>query len=182
MSNVIENFRFTDRGVNYRVDVVSFDENALFDDEWKMTDTHQGGVTVKNPEADRNSYKFAIPLQYTLAERVRDLLASGVPADKASGKAYEDAQNALSRDISACDYGFLVTADIDGIVLMDAENVGCSFNYSYDDEEDLLDAAQDVFNENGIKEDAIQMAHNSAQEKLNAVHALQTYVNSFEGK
>ena len=30
MSNIIETFRFTDRGVNYTVGVVSFVENALF--------------------------------------------------------------------------------------------------------------------------------------------------------
>jgi hypothetical protein len=181
MRNTIETFCFTDRGVEFNVDVICYDENTLFEDEWEMTDTHQGGVTVKNKNADRNSYKFAIPLQYSLAERTANLLAQGVPADKASGKAYEDAQDALSRDLSACDYGFLVTANIGGLILMDSENVGCSFNYSPEDNEDLLDVAQDVFNENGIKEDAIQLAHNYAQEKLNAVDALQTYVKSFGG-
>lgn len=182
MSNIIETFRFTDRGVDYRVDVVSFDENALFDDEWKMTDTHQGGVTVKNPEADRNSYKFAIPLQYTLADRVRDLLASGVPASEASAKAYEKAQDALSRDLSACDYGYEVTAEIGGVCLLNAENVGCSFNYSYEDDDTLLKAAQDSFEENGVKEEAIRQARQNAQKQIDAVAVLNNFINSFEGK
>lgn len=181
MNNTIETFGFTDHGVEFSVAVICYNENNLFEDEWEMTDTHQGGVTVKNKNADRNSYKFAIPLQCTLAERTANLMAQGVPADKASGKAYKDAQDALSRDLSACDYGFLVTASIGGLILMDSENMGFSFNYSVEDNEDLLDVAQDVFEENGIKEDAIKLARNYAQEKLNAVDALQTYVKSFEG-
>lgn len=182
MSNVIENFRFTDRGVNYRVDVVSFDENALFDDEWEMTDTHQGGVTVKNPNERQSAYKYAIPLQYSLAERVRDLLASGVPASEASAKAYQDARAALSRDLSACDYGYEVTAEIGGVYLLNAENVGCSFNYSYEDDGDLLKAAQESFEENGVKEEAIRQARQNAQKQIDAVAVLNNFVNSFEGK
>lgn len=182
MSNIIETFHFTDRGVNYTVGVVSFDENALFEDDWKMTDTHRGGVTVKNPDADRSSYKYAIPLHYSLAERVRDLIKKGVPADKASALAYENAQDNLCRDLSACDYGYEVTAEIGGVYLLTRENVGCSFNYSYEDEGDLLKAAQESFEENGVKEEAIRQARVNAQKQIDAVAALNSFVNSFEDK
>ena len=31
-------------------------------DNWEFTDDHQGGVTVKNPNCQRNEFKYAIPL------------------------------------------------------------------------------------------------------------------------
>ncbi|WPK30408.1 hypothetical protein SLP22_0072 [Salmonella phage BAU.Micro_SLP-22] len=182
MTRAIESFRFTDRGVNFCVDVISYDENCIFDDEWEMTDEHKGGVTVKNPNERQSSYKYAIPRQYSLAERVRDLLNKGVPADKASAMAYEEARAALSRDLSACDYGYEVTAEIGGVNLLTAENVGCSFNYSYEDDCDLLTAAQDAFTENGVKDEAIRQARINAQKQIDAVAVLNTFVNSFEGE
>ena len=57
--DVIERFSFDQDGIEFSVAVVCYNEFALFGDLYKMTDTHQGGVTVQNPNHHRNSYKFA---------------------------------------------------------------------------------------------------------------------------
>ncbi|HDR2377230.1 TPA: hypothetical protein QCH88_004485, partial [Enterobacter asburiae] len=106
--DTIETFNYSENGIDFSVDVVCFNTNDTFGDEWELTDDHQGGITVKNPNADRNSYKYAIPLQYSLKERIADLIARG--DDNPSRHAYEAAQDALERDLNASDYGFSVTA------------------------------------------------------------------------
>lgn len=158
----IESFNFENNGVKFTVSVICYNECAIFGDLWKMTDDHQGGVTIANPEADRSSYKYGIPQQCTLAELASSYAKQG--RENPSREAYESLQNELTRDINASDYGFQVSAEIDGVTLFDDENLGCSFDYSYHDDGDLLDAAQEVFKEHGIDQDAIGLAKVKAGE------------------
>lgn len=158
----IESFNFENNGVQFTVSVICYNECAIFGDLWKMTDDHHGGVTIANPEADRNSYKYGIPQNCTLAELSADYAKQG--RENPSREAYESLQNQLTRDLSASDYGFRVSAEIDGVTLFDNENLGCSFDYSYEDDSDLLAAAQEVFKEHGIDRDAIGLAKVKAGE------------------
>lgn len=160
--DTIETFNYSENGIDFSVDVVCFNTNDTFGDEWELTDDHQGGVTVKNPNVDRNSYKYAIPLQYSLKERIADLIARG--DDNPSRHAYEAAQDALERDLNASDYGFSVTATANGITLLDNEIIGCSFTYSYQDESDLLTEAKEVYNGNGINGEALDAAKKAGAE------------------
>lgn len=176
MSHSIEHFNFDHAGIDFRVDVICYNEYSAFEDEWKMTDDHKGGVTVQNPDAGRNSYKFAIPLNYSLAERMRDLAARG--DDNPSANAYQAAQDALQRDINASDYGFQVSASIGNVELLDSVTLGCSFDYSYHDDGDLLSNAEEVFNENEIKGEAIEAAIKAAGGLLANMDTLKKLVDT----
>lgn len=168
--NTIESFSFSHGNIDFTVNVVCYDEFALFSDLWKMTDEHQGGITVQNPQAGRDSYKYGIPLQFSLAERIASLREAKV--ENPCATAYQQAQEALTRDLNASDYGFQVTAEINGVTLLDGETLGCSFDYSYDDEENLLDMAKDVFKGNGIQDEAIAAAKTTADNILRQIKAL----------
>lgn len=172
MSHVSETFAVTEAGINFVFSVVNYETNDGFGDQWDLTDDHQGGVTVKNPSHDRNSYKFAIPLNYPLAERVKNLLDQGVPATEASAMAYCAAVNALERDLDATDYGFTVSASVDGVDLLVNEMIGCGFDYSYHDEGTLLEAAQEVYKDYGVLDEAVSMAKAAASDLVSKMDAL----------
>lgn len=157
--DVIETFKFSKNGIDFSVNVVCFNEFSLFNDLYTMTDDHQGGVTIKNPNHHRGGYKYAIP-EFTLAERIKTLTEQGDP--NPSANAYSNAVKSLERDLDASDYGFQVTAEINGVTLLDGETLGCSFDYSYHDEGSLIDAARDCFTENGIDGEAVAAAKSAA--------------------
>ena len=46
-------FTIEAQSAEINVSVVSFDGFVAFDEMWEGTDKHQGGVTIKNPEACR---------------------------------------------------------------------------------------------------------------------------------
>lgn len=171
--DVIERFSFQREGIDFSVSVVCYNEFALFGDMYKMTDTHKGGVTIQNPNFHRNGYKFAIP-EFSLAERTKILREQGDANPCAT--AYQKAQEALERDLNASDYGFQVSAEINGVTLLDGETMGCSFDYSYDDDDQLIDVAIDCFNENGIKEEAIEAAKSAASQLLAQMGSLKNLV------
>lgn len=168
--DTIETFNYSSNGIDFTVNVVNFNEFTGFADQWEMTDDHKGGVTVKNPQACRNSYKYATPLQYSLKERIAHLISQG--DENPSANAYKAAQDALERDLNASDYGFVVTATANGITLLDGETMGCSFDYSYDDNETLIDAAKDVYKENGIDGEALEAAKKAGADLLSNIDGL----------
>lgn len=172
MSHVSETFAITEAGINFVFSVVNYETNDRFGDDWELTDDHQGGVTVKNPNYDRNSYKFAIPLNYSLGERVKDLLDRGVPATEASAEAYRRAVANLERDLDATDYGFTVSASVDGVDLLVDEVIGCGFDYSYHDEGQLIDTAKEVFEDYGTLEEAVSLAKAAAADLISKMDAL----------
>ena len=171
---------FVKSGLNFDVAVICYNEFCQFDESWEGTDDHIGGVTVKNPEADRHSWKYFVP-EFSLSERIAALIANGTPADQASGQAYKDAQQALRRDIHASDYGFRLTVSYGITELISDEPVGASFNYSYRDDASLEEAAEAAFSELGVKEECIEMAVNSANVAIDGVKLLQTFVNENKG-
>lgn len=168
--DTIETFNYSESGIDFSVDVICYQESALFSDNWELTDDHQGGVTVKIPNAQRNSYKYAIPLQYSLKERIAYLIEQGDANPSAT--AYRHAQEALERDIEASDYGFRVTATANGVTLLDDECLGCSFDYSSHDDQDLLEVAQEVYRENGVSGEAIEAAKKAAADLLSNIDGL----------
>ena len=83
----IESFEIESGELNITVSVICFDCNDGFSDQWEGTDTHQGGVTIKNPIADRNCYKYFIPQQCTLSELAAAYAKQG--RDNPSAAAYQ---------------------------------------------------------------------------------------------
>uniref|UniRef100_A0AAU8GGY0 Uncharacterized protein n=1 Tax=Salmonella phage vB_SEnST11_KE22 TaxID=3161173 RepID=A0AAU8GGY0_9CAUD len=174
--DMLETFNYSENGIDFTVNVICYNEFGLFADLWEMTDDHKGGVTVKNPNDRRNCYKYGIPLQYSLKERIADLIAKG--DDNPSANAYQAAQEALERDLDASDYGFRVTATANGITLLDDHPCGCSFDYSYLDDQQLIDAAKEVYKENGIDGEALEEAKKAGAEILANVSGLENILKS----
>ena len=170
----IESFEIELGDLNIMVSVVCFECFDGFSDMWEGTDKHQGGVTIANPEADRNSWKYFIPKQITLSELAADYAKQG--RANPSGEAYQALQNQLERDLSASDYGFRVSAYIGGIEVLADEYVGCGFDYSYDDEGDLLDAARRVWDEYDTTAEVIEMAKKAAADIVAASHVLTAFI------
>lgn len=170
-----ESFEIEVGDLNIMVSVVCFECFDCFSDMWEGTDKHQGGVTITNPEADRNSWKYFIPKQCTLSELAAAYAKQG--RDNPSAAAYQSLQNQLERDISASDYGFKVSAYVGGVEVLAGEFVGCGFDYSYDDEGDLLDAARSVWGEYGMTEEVIGMAKKSAADIVAASPVLTAFIN-----
>ena len=175
MMNIIETFEIESGELNISVSVICFECNDGFSDQWEGTDQHQGGVTIKNPEADRNSYKYFIPKQCTLAELAASYAKQG--RDNPSAAAYQSLQNQLERDISASDYGFKVSAYIGGIEVLADEYVGCGFDYSYDDEGDLLAEARRVWDEYGTTDEVTGRAKKAAADIVAASPVLTAFIN-----
>ena len=134
--SIIESFEIESGKLNISVSVICFDRNDGFSDQWEGTDKHQGGVTIKNPDAGRNSYKYFIPRQVSLSELAADYAKQG--RENPSAAAYQSMQEQLMRDITTSDYGFRATAYIGDILVLDDEHMGCGFDYSYDDEVPLF--------------------------------------------
>jgi len=157
------------------VSVICFGCNDGFSDMWEGTDKHQGGVTITNPEADRNTWKYFIPKQYTLADLAADYAKQG--RDNPSGEAYQSLQEQLMRDLHACDYGFSVSAFVGGVEILTDEYAGCGFDYSYDDEGDLLDEARRVWDEYDTTAEVIEMAKKAAADIVAASPVLAAFIN-----
>ena len=173
--SIIETFEIESGELNVSVSVICFDCNDGFSDQWEGTDKHQGGVTIKDPDAGRNSWKYYIPKQASLPELAAAYAKQG--RDNPSAAAYQSMQDQLMRDIHASDYGFNVSAYIGDVELLADENVGCGFDYSYDDEGSLLDEARRVWDEYGTLEEVIGMAKKSAADIVAASHVLTSFIN-----
>lgn len=171
----IESFEIEAGELNIMVSVVCFDCNDSFSDIWEGTDKHQGGVTITNPDADRNSWKYFIPKQYTLADLAADYAKQG--RNNPSGGAYRSLQDQLVRDSHACDYGFSVSAFVGGVEILTDEHADCGFNYSYDDEGDLLSAARLVWDDYGITEEVVEMAKKAARKIVKAAPVLSYFAD-----
>ena len=171
----IETFEIESGELTINMSIVCYGYFYGFSDMWEGTDTHQGGVTITNPEADRNSWNYFIPKQYTLADLAADYARQG--RENPSAAAYQSLQEQLMRDLHACDYGFMVSAFVGGVEILTDEYVGCGFDYSYDDEGDLLDAARRVWDENGTTEEVIGMAKKAAADIVAASPVLSAFIN-----
>lgn len=178
MSDIIETFKFSRNNIDFTVSVVCTQYYDGFNDQWKLTDTHEGGVTIKNADAGWNSYKYAIPRQTTLAELASAYAAQG--RENPSREAYESLQRQLSRDINASDYYFKVDARAGSHILLDGAVIACGFDYSYDDEGQLLDVAQEVWKEYNGEDEALEAATKAARDLLEDVDALKSIVENVQ--
>ena len=171
----IESFEIESGELSINVSVICFDCNDGFSDQWEGTDEHQGGVTIANPDADRNGWKYFIPKQCTLAELAADYARQG--RESPSAEAYQSMQEQLMRDLHACDYGFSVSAFVGGVEILADEYVGCGFDYSFYDDGDLLSAARRVWDEYGTTEEVIGMAKKAAADIVAASTVLTAFIN-----
>ena len=171
----IESFEIDLGDLNIMVSVICFDCSVGFSDMWEGSDKHQGGVTITNPDADRNSWRFFMPKQYTLADLAADYAKQG--RDNPSGEAYQSLQDQLVRDIHACDCGFSVSAFVGGVAILTDEYAGCGFDYSVYDDGDLLSAARRVWDEYGTTEEVIEMAKKAAADIVAASPVLTAFIN-----
>lgn len=171
----IESFEIELGDLNIMVSVVCFECFDCFSDMWEGTDKHQGGVTITNPDADRNSWRFFIPKQTSLPDLAADYAKQG--RDNPSGAAYQSLQDQLMRDIDACDYGFSVSAFVGGVEILSDEYAGGGFDYSFYDEGDLLSAARRVWDECGTTEEVIEMAKKATREIVKAAPVLSSFAN-----
>lgn len=176
MSNIIETFNFSRNNIDFTVNVVCAQCYDGFDDQWKMTDTHEGGITIKNADAGRNSYKYAIPQQVSLAQLASEYAAQG--RENPSREAYESLQRQLSRDINASDYYFTVDASAGSHTLLDGAVIGCGFDWSYHDHEDLEDTAKGVWSDCNGEEEAISEAVQVARDLLKDIDVLNSIVEN----
>lgn len=173
--SIIDTFKIESGELTINVSVVCYECFDGFADQWEGTDKHQGGVTIKNPNADRNSWKYFIPQQTSLSGLASDYAKQG--RENPSFEAYQSLQNQLERDITASDYGFRVNAYIGDILVLDEGHVGCGFDYSYDDEGSLLDRAICVWDEYGTTDEVIGMAKKAAADIVAASPVLTAFIN-----
>ena len=173
--SVIETFEIESGELNLTVQVICFECNDGFSDQWKGTDKHQGGVTIANPDAGRNSWKYYIPQQTSLSELAAAYAKLG--RENPSAAAYQSMQEQLMRDISASDYGFRATAYIGNILVLDDEYIGCGFDYSYDDEGSLLDCAVRVWDEYDTTGEVEALAKNKAADIVANIETLVAFIN-----
>lgn len=172
-------FTIESQSAEIHVSVVSFDGFDAFDEMWEGTDKHQGGVTIKNPEACRGSWQYFIPQQTSLSELASAYAAQGI--HNASAEAYTALQYQLERDLCACDYGFRASVVVAGIEVVRDEYVGCCFNHSYLDDEDLETTARAVWDECGCTVEVVSAAVDKGKEMLAAVPVLNAFVTNPAG-
>lgn len=78
MSDVMESLVRDVNGIEFHINVVLFGgAEAMFREQWEHCDEHKGGVTITNPEADRNSWTYYRPLQVSLSELTADYAKQG---------------------------------------------------------------------------------------------------------
>ena len=167
-------FTIESQSAEIRVSVVSFDGFDAFDEMWEGTDEHQGGVTIKNPAANKDRWKYFIPVQTSLSELASAYAAQGIP--NASAEAYTALQYQLKRDLCACDYSFRASVVVAGIEVVQDEYVGCCFSHSYLDDADLETTARTVWDEYDCTAEVVGAAVDKVKEMLAAVPVLNAFV------
>ena len=172
-------FTIESQSAEIHVSVVSFDSFDAFDEMWEGTDKHQGGVTIKNPEATLGSWQYFVPRQTSLSELASAYAAQGI--HNASAEAYTALQYQLESDLCACDYGFRASVVVAGIEVVRDEYVGCCFNYSYLDDEDLETTAWAVWDECGCTAEVVSAAVDKVRGMLAAVPVLSAFVGNHTG-
>ena len=167
-------FTIESQSAEINVSVISRDSFDAFDEMWEGTDKHQGGVTIKNPKATRDSWQYFIPVQISLSALASTYAGRGV--HNASAEAYTALQYQLERDLCACDYGFRASVVVAGIEVLQDEYAGCCFSHSYLDDEDLETTARAVWDEYDCTAEVVSAAVDKVNEMLAAVPVLNAFV------
>lgn len=176
--DIITKLTFDYNNIDFHVNVICLNEDLTFADNWRMTDKHEGGVTVQNLDADRNSYRYAVPLFTSIAEETNYCREQG--SSNPSADAYASLQRMLRRDLNASDYCFSVSAFTkDGkIQLINNEHIGYSFNYSYHDSDSLEEIAGRELLE--MKGEIIDRAVECAKDLVNGMSAITAFIEAQE--
>ena len=172
-------FTIESQSAEIHVSVIPSDSFDTFNEMWEGTDKHQGGVTIKNPEATQSSWKYFVPRQTSLSELASAYAAQGI--HNASAEAYTALQGQLERDLCACDYGFRASVVVAGIEVVQDESVGYCFNHSYLDDADLETTARAVWDECGCTAEVVSAAVDKVKEMLAAVPVLNAFVANHTG-
>lgn len=172
-------FTIESQSAEIHVSVTSLDSFDDFDEMWEGTDEHQGGVTIKNPAANRDSWQYFIPRQTSLSELASAYAAQGI--HNASAEAYTALQYQLERDLCACDYSFRASVVVAGIEVVQDEHVGYCFSHSYLDDEDLEATARAIWDECGCTAEVVSAAVDKVKEMLAAVPVLNAFVTNPTG-
>lgn len=124
-------------------------------DNWKFTDDHQGGVTVKNSNCQHNEFKYAIPLHYSLKQLSSDYAKQG--RENPSKKAYISLQEELERDLEASEYNITAKiVDANGKTVLDSFYIGCTFDWAYSDDEDLEDRLKEEVSNSDAESEVLE--------------------------
>ena len=174
--DIITKLTFDYNNIDFHVNVICLNEYSLFEDNWRMTDEHEGGRTVQNLDADRGSYRYAVPLYTSIAETINEFREGG--SSNPSAEAYAHLQRVLRRDLNASDYCFSVSAFTkDGkIQLINNEFIGHSFNYSYHDSYSLEEIASSELVE--IKDEIIERAVECAKEMISGIESVTAFIEA----
>ena len=172
-------FTIESQSAEIHVSVISLDSFDAFDEMWEGTDEHQGGVTIKNPEATRSSWQYFIPRETSLSELASAYAAQGI--HNASAEAYTALQYQLERDLCACDYSFRASVTVGDVAVVQDEHVWCCFSHSYLDDADLETTARAVWDECGCTEEVVLAAVDKVKEMLAAVPVLNAFVGNPTG-
>lgn len=122
---------------------------------WEFTDDHQGGVTIKNPNYQRNEFKYAIPLHYSLKQLSSDYAKQG--RENPSREAYTSLQEELQRDLEASDYYLSAkVVDANGKTVLDSFSIGYVFDWCYSDGVDLADRLKEEVSNSGAESEVME--------------------------
>ena len=124
-------------------------------ENWEFTDDHQGGVTIKNPNYQRNEFKYAIPLHYSLKQLSSDYAKQG--RENPSREAYTSLQEELQRDLEASDYYLSAkVVDANGKTVLDSFSIGYVFDWCYSDGVDLADRLKEEVSNSGAESEVME--------------------------
>ena len=122
---------------------------------WEFTDDHQGGVTVKNPNWQRNEFKYAIPLYYSLKQLSSDYAKQG--RANPSKEAYTNLQEELERDLEASEYSITAkVVDVNGKTVLDSFYLGYAFDWCYSDGDDLEDRLKEEVSNSDAESEVLE--------------------------
>lgn len=179
MSDTIKSFKLTENGIDFHVNVVLFGgaEN-MFWEQWEGADTHKGGETITNPNANRNDWKYFRPLQTSLAKLTADYAKQGL--ENPSREAYDSLQRQLIRDIDAGDYGFIYSAKVGTEWITTGETCGFGFDWSYEDGTNLEDIGRELFRDCCLP-DAIENVAKTCHELVQMADQLRGVAKLYTG-
>nr|DAJ98490.1 MAG TPA: hypothetical protein [Caudoviricetes sp.] len=124
-------------------------------DNWQFTDEHKGGVTIKVKNAERNSYKYAIPTHYPLSQLTSDYAKQG--RDNPSLEAYKSLQDELERDLQANNYILYASVvDAEGNTVLNSFSLAYGFDWCYLDGEDLDSRLKEEVSNSGAEEEVLE--------------------------
>lgn len=124
-------------------------------ENWEFTDDHQGGVTIKNPNYQRNEFKYAIPLHYSLKQLSSDYARQG--RENPPREAYTSLQEELQRDLEASEYYLSAkVVDANGKTVLDSFSIGYAFDWHYSDGDDLEDRLKEEVSNAGAESEVME--------------------------